>query len=66
MRTEVLFGVILFLVALFPLNYAHTLAGSPSFWVWAGIIACLWVFDVLFQVSWRLWFPPKDENAKEQ
>jgi len=66
MTQQRLIGIIIFLIALFPLGYAHSLAGSPSFWIWGGIILSLWVFDVMFNVAWRLFFPKKEENAKEQ
>jgi hypothetical protein len=65
MTQQKLISIIVFLIALFPLGSAHFLAGSPGFWVWGGIILCLWVFDVLFNVAWILMFPKKESDAKE-
>jgi hypothetical protein len=66
MTQRKLIGIIVFLIAIFPLGYAHFLAGSPGFWIWGGIVMSLWVFDVLFSVAWKLFFPKKEEDVKEQ
>ena len=65
MYSKKLIGVILFLFSLFPLNYAFVLAGSPSFWLWGQILLCLFVFDMLWQIAWILFFEKKDDNAEE-
>ena len=64
MSTSKLLGIIILLSSIFPLYYAHMLAGSPSFWIWIGILVLLWFYNLLFQVAWRVFFD-KGENVEE-
>ena len=65
MTQQRLIAIIVLLIALIALSCAHFLAGSPSFWIWIGILFSIWTFDILFNVAWGLFFSKGKENAKE-
>lgn len=49
-------GVLIIVLAFFPLSFSYWLANFPDVWNWMGILLGITFFNIIFNLGWKIAF----------